>query len=163
MHKHHIIPRHEWKVRFGNLIGFNAPDNTVYLTIEQHAQAHLLLHELHGCEYDLIASQTLSGQIGKEEAYKRAVSIANTGNKYTLGLKRSEEQRLRHSVFMMGKTPWNKGKSGMYSEGYKQKISAGGMGNKNAEGLHHTEEWKKWKSLSMFGKKRGPYKKKAVI
>lgn len=93
-HKHHIIPRHEWKKRFENLNGFNASDNIVYLTTEQHAEAHKFLFELNQIPYDLIAFQTLSGQIGKEEATRRASSFANIGNK---------------NAAVKGRTPWNKG------------------------------------------------------
>jgi hypothetical protein len=69
---HHIIPRHEWKRRFGNFSGCNSPDNLVVLTTEQHAQAHLFLFELNRHPYDLIAYETISGRIGKDEATLRA-------------------------------------------------------------------------------------------
>lgn len=160
MHKHHVIPRHEWKVRFGNLDGFNASDNVVSLTVEQHAQAHLLLFELNHSEYDRIAYLALSKEIGKEETHKRAISVANTGNKYTLGLKRSEDQKRKHSEFMRGK---------QYTLGYKfgdefrRNVSVAMTGNTNGTGFKHTKEWKLAKSASMIGIKRGPYKKKAVI
>ena len=36
-HKHHIIPRHAG--------GSNDPDNSVYLTVEEHAEAHKKLYE----------------------------------------------------------------------------------------------------------------------
>lgn len=75
-HKHHIIPRHEWKQRFGNLVGFNALDNTVWLTIEQHTQAHQFLYELFGNEYDRIAFQALAGMIGREDAITHAQKVA---------------------------------------------------------------------------------------
>lgn len=78
-HKHHIIPRHEWMSRFGNLNGFNDVDNVVFLSTEQHAQVHGLLFELCGNEFDKIASECLGGQIGKEEAIKRASYIAHKG------------------------------------------------------------------------------------
>ena len=45
---HHIIPKHEWKARFGDLEGFDALDNLVNLTTEQHSQAHALLYEMIG-------------------------------------------------------------------------------------------------------------------
>jgi hypothetical protein len=98
MHKHHVIPRHEWKVRFGNLRGFNAPDNIVNLTIDQHTQAHQLLFELNHSEYDLYAAQALSRQIGKEEVHRRVAAYVNIGNSNRLGKG-------------LGLKPWNKGKT----------------------------------------------------
>ncbi len=74
-HKHHIIPRHEWKQRFGNLQGFNDPDNVVYLSTPQHAQAHQFLFELFSKEEDYIAWKGLSGAIGKDEAIRQAMSL----------------------------------------------------------------------------------------
>jgi len=44
-YEHHVIPRHEWKARFGNLEGVNAPENKVRLTREQHAHV-IRLNEL---------------------------------------------------------------------------------------------------------------------
>lgn len=99
---HHVIPRHEWKARFGNVRGLNAQDNLVNLTTEQHAQVHRLLVELNGCQYDNIAALTISKQIGSEEAQRRAASFANTGKKRALGVKRTAEQNAARSEFMLG-------------------------------------------------------------
>jgi hypothetical protein len=102
-HKHHIIPRHQWKKKFGNLKGFNTTDNVVWLTLEQHAQAHHLLWELDGSEFDKIAWRTLSGLIGHEEARIQAVKFANTG------LKRTDKQKKQISDAKRGQPTWNKG------------------------------------------------------
>lgn len=59
LHKHHIIPKHAG--------GTDRPDNLVYLTVEEHADAHRLLYEEHGRWQDYYAWQGLSGQIGKED------------------------------------------------------------------------------------------------
>lgn len=68
---HHIIPKHEWGVRFGNLRGFNAPDNMIDLSTAQHAQVHLhYFNEITHLEYDRIAGMAISGEIGKEEINK---------------------------------------------------------------------------------------------
>jgi|LULS01.1.fsa_nt_gb hypothetical protein len=58
-HKHHIIPRHAG--------GTDDPSNIIYLTIEEHAEAHRVLYEKYGRWQDELAWQGLSGQIGKEE------------------------------------------------------------------------------------------------
>lgn len=88
MAKHHIIPLHEWKRRINPKatrrdLNFNAPDNYVWLTTEQHAQVHQLLFELYQNEFDRIAYQTISGQIGKEEATRLAGIVAHTGTKHS--------------------------------------------------------------------------------
>ena len=99
---HHIIPKHEWKKRFGNLRGVNSSDNVVNLTAGQHVQAHQLLFELNGCAYDKLASDGLSGIIGKEEIIKRVVSIANKGKKRSLGVIHTVEQRQAQSLRQRG-------------------------------------------------------------
>lgn len=122
---HHIIPFHEWKRRINpkdkrTNKAFNAPDNVVELTLEQHIQAHELLFEINGSKLDHIATATMRGQIGKEEAIRLAGLVANVGkkrsvewkqhrsnlmkgNKNTIGKKISEKQKQEHSKFMMGK------------------------------------------------------------
>jgi hypothetical protein len=91
---HHIIPKHEWKTRFGNLRGFNAPDNLVNLHTEQHAQVHLhYFNEITHIEYDRIAGLAISKQIGKEEANRQAVSATQMGNKNHLGHRHNSDTR----------------------------------------------------------------------
>ncbi len=82
---HHIIPKHEWKARFGNLEGFNAPDNrSPELYNHQHAQVHLhYFAEITHLEYDRIAGLAISGQIGKEELFRQLSSVANSGRPHT--------------------------------------------------------------------------------
>ena len=48
--------------------GTDDPTNLIKLTIEEHAEAHRLLYELHGNKFDHIAYLVLSKQIGHEEA-----------------------------------------------------------------------------------------------
>lgn len=99
MHKHHIIPRHEWKERFGNLTGFNAVDNTVLLTIEQHAQCHKWLWEEYGRWQDEVAFKFLTNQITSAEAQKimgRQVGLLNAGRKRVFTQEHIEN--LRHSM-----------------------------------------------------------------
>lgn len=79
MQIHHIIPKHEWKIRFGSLDGFNGKDNKILLTVGQHAEAHRWLWEHNGSVLDKIAYLALSGQITNEEAIRRASSAANKG------------------------------------------------------------------------------------
>lgn len=74
---HHVIPRHEWKKRFGSLEGCNSSDNLVVLTTEQHAQAHQILWDLNGSEYDRLAALRIGGAIGHDEAIRQAQSHSN--------------------------------------------------------------------------------------
>ncbi len=67
MHKHHIIPKHEWKKRFDSLEGVNDADNLVDLSVEQHADAHRILFEEFGRWEDKLAWLSLSNQITSEE------------------------------------------------------------------------------------------------
>lgn len=59
-HKHHIVPRH--------MGGTDDPSNLIELTVEEHADAHRVLFETHGHEYDRIAWLALSGQMSMSEA-----------------------------------------------------------------------------------------------
>ena len=67
---HHIIPKHEWLERFGSLKGVNATDNTVNLTLSQHAEVHLILYELNGNENDLLAYNACVGILLKRKPLK---------------------------------------------------------------------------------------------
>lgn len=82
---HHIIPKHEWKARFGTLKGVNASDNlSPELYNEQHAQAHLFLYELNGNWKDYLAYKSLAKHIGKEEIRRelgRQMGLLNAGKK----------------------------------------------------------------------------------
>ena len=80
--KHHIIPFHEWKKRVDHKAtrsnrDYNASDNVVWLTAEQHAEVHKFLYELNGCEFDLIASKMIRGCLGKEQAIRSAQIHSN--------------------------------------------------------------------------------------
>jgi len=63
--RHHIIPRYEWKARFGHLKGVNALDNVVWLTVAQHAEVHLFLYELNHNDLDFQAYQACVGILQK--------------------------------------------------------------------------------------------------
>jgi len=149
MHKHHIIPRHEWKVRFGNLQGFNAPDNVVYLTIDQHSQAHQLLYEINKNIFDKIASECLSGQINKTEAQELA-RLQRVNEYFSDPIKKSEfKQKLR------GRIPWNKGLSGIRSyirtpETIRKLKISRSMQSPPTLGMKHTKESKdKMRSIAL--------------
>lgn len=105
---HHVIPRHEWKRRFGNLIGFDTQDNKVNLSHTNHTQLHQRMGE-EGSNLDEIAGRAMSGQIGREEAIRSAQSAANRGNKHFLGRHHTPEEaqrmieRSRGNKYCLGK------------------------------------------------------------
>ena len=80
-HIHHKIPKH--------MGGTDEEDNLEELTIEEHAEAHRKLYELHGHWQDYLA-----GLISKEELIKQMLSEAGKrGAKGQLGKKRGKYKR----------------------------------------------------------------------
>lgn len=65
-HKHHIIPKHEG--------GIDQPENIIYLSIEEHAEAHRLLYEKNGKIEDYLAWKGLAGIMSKEEIVQKLMS-----------------------------------------------------------------------------------------
>ena len=74
-HIHHIIPEY--------MGGTSDPSNLIELSVEDHAEAHRKLYELHGNWQDYCAWQALSGRIGKEEILRMKQGMANKGKKRT--------------------------------------------------------------------------------
>ena len=62
-----------------------------------------------------------NGQNNSESKYK--MSIKKLGNKYRVGIIVTDKTRKKISKSNKGKSPWNKGKIGIYSEETKRKIS----------------------------------------
>lgn len=75
-HKHHIIPKH--------MGGTDDESNLIELTVEEHAQAHKFLYELHGKKEDLCAYYMLSGR-NQDPGFVRM--------RASLGGKASQEKR----------------------------------------------------------------------
>ena len=144
-HKHHIIPRHAG--------GSNDPDNLVYLTVEEHAEAHKKLYEEYDRWEDNVAFKSLSGLIGKDEMWEEIYKNRKTwlGRKHTeetkkkisetkkrqerLGLTKAhnEEWRKNQSEKMMGHT---------VSEEQRKKVSDALKGiAKSEEHKHKTSEY----------------------
>lgn len=145
---HHIIPKHEWRVRFGNLDGVDAPDNlSPDLYNEQHAQVHKhYYNEITHMEYDRIAGLALAGTIGGEEAHKLACGTKEARTKMSnshIGKKRlpfTTEHVANMSAAQIGKR---------MSVESRNKNSIAKIGNNYALGRKHTEEAK----VKMLGRK----------
>lgn len=97
---HHIIPKHEWKKRFGNLKGINARDNQVNLSLENHEQIHRRYGE-EGSKFDRLAAAAMSGQIGKEEIIREACRLSG---KLSRGRLQTPETRRKKSEALTGKS-----------------------------------------------------------
>ena len=124
LHKHHIIPKHAG--------GTDDPSNLIYLTVEDHAEAHRSLFEHHGRWQDKLAWLALSGHVGKEEINRIKSS---EGAKLQW---QDEEHRKKISrkmkETMTGRDPWNKGKTDVYSEETVKAMSESAKGNTKRRG-----------------------------
>ena len=134
-HKHHIIPRHAG--------GSDDPSNIVELTIEEHALAHKKLFFIYSRWQDEVAYLTLSGQISKAEAIKRAIVEANLGRKDTEETRRKKSEAQKR---IGNRPPSMLGKK--MSEEQKRKIGLKSKGRK------HTEETKR--KIAQANKDRPP-------
>lgn len=102
-YRHHIIPFHEWKRRIDPKAtrsdkDFNAPDNLVWLTFEQHIQVHQLLYELNGSRFDLLAAKMLLGSIGREEGIEEARRLSVTGIPKSLQHRQKLKEARSHRI-----------------------------------------------------------------
>jgi len=138
---HHIIPKHEWKKRFGDLKGANAPDNLVDLYLHQHIEVHLRYGK-EGSLNDQRAYRALSGQVGKRELL-REISRAN-GKKM---IRHTTLARQKMSAAHMG----NKNRSGIpTSEKTKRSLSLALRGRKQSQ-EHVDAGSKTWKFIDPTG------------
>lgn len=134
MHKHHIIPKHEWMLRFGSLIGIDETDNIVHLTVEQHAEVHKNYWEHSGCIFDKIAWLTLSGQINNEEARRLSNILSQTGKPKSeevkakmRGRKFTDDHKRKLSLSHLGKS------TGPFTDERKEKIRISKLGKQHSE------------------------------
>jgi len=90
LHKHHIIPKHAG--------GTDDPSNLIYLTVEEHAEAHKKLWEEHGRWQDELAWKGLSKFITHDEAMIRSMK-PNLGKKFDAEHRRKISESLKgHSL-----------------------------------------------------------------
>ena len=170
-HKHHIIPKH--------MGGNDDANNIIELTVQEHAQAHKELFEMHGNWQDKIAWKALSGQIGKEEITKTVQRMTHLGKKRPKewcdnignskrGIKQSQESIEKRRAKLTGQTreftdEWkeniSKGKKGQipwikdkkHTKETKDKISKSKKGQNYNRGKIHSEQSRKNMSDAHIG------------
>ena len=131
LHQHHIIPRHAG--------GTDDPTNLVYLTIEEHANAHRALYEQYSRQEDYLAWKGLAGLIGKDEMWhaKCSLNSSRPGKLNTFyGMKHTEETKRIISEKRKGHSD-NKGIP--KSEEHKKKISERRKGEAKSYTFKHKD------------------------
>lgn len=144
LHKHHIIPKHAG--------GTDDPSNLIYLTVEEHAEAHRLLFEQHGCWQDELAWLALSGHIGKEEI-NRTKSSEGAKKQWQDSAHRQKISNIMKET-MTGREPWNKGKINVYSDNTRKSMSESAKGNTRRRGKVMSEESRRRMSISALNRKK---------
>ncbi len=134
-HKHHITPKHRWKVLYGSLEGCDDPTNIELLTVEEHAEVHRTLYEKYGRIEDKLAWLSLSSKIGKEEFHLLKSSIGGQNNKNKMKSK-AHKRKISKSIKVN------------HSKGIYDKISKSMKGNKNSRN-HSSLEYRKKQSEVM--------------
>lgn len=151
--KHHIIPR--------SLQGLDDDSNIVKLTAREHFVCHLLLTKMvTGHHQDLMkfaVGKFIQTAPGQQRAFTswEYKKIRETISQVRTGKKHSEETRKKMSDLRKGKTPWNKGVTGIiHSEESNKKRSATLTGRKRSdEFCQKVSEGKKGHKAGMTGKK----------
>lgn len=135
-HTHHIIPRHAG--------GTDDPSNLIELTIEEHAEAHRLLHEQHGRWQDLVAYRGLQGLITEEERMKIMYAARRGKGNYMFG--KSCKDFMTEEEINRWKANLSKaGKGKKKPEGFSKNLSKKNTGAGNP--MYGKNPWNKGKSL----------------
>lgn len=143
IHKHHIIPRH--------MGGTDDESNLIKLTADEHAEAHRLLYEQHGCWQDYLAWKGLAGLSSKEEIIqmmyeeRRGEKNPMYGKPCYHNMTEDQKQQWKTNISKSlkgkkksqewkdkmrwdgeynpnyGKIPWNKGKKGLQQKSLESK------------------------------------------
>jgi hypothetical protein len=144
-HKHHIIPKHAG--------GTDDPSNLIYLTVEEHAEAHKLLFEQCGRWQDKLAWKALSGVIGKEEIIKERQRMTHLGKpKSSESIRKTVETRKLNGSYTPSKETTEKRAAKLrgvsrkpFSDEWKHNISKSKKGlftgnNHHMFGKSHSKE-----------------------
>lgn len=166
IHRHHIIPLHEWKSRINPNATrwdgeFNSPDNVVFLTPEQHIECHKWLWENLSSEKDRLAYLVLEGSM-KIEEFRSKIAILNWKNRSRI---MSQEQRNKMSAILKGN---QRAKGNKFTPEQRQRVTLSRKGKKRGKYKPETkprktriitQEYKDNIRKALLGKKRGSYNK----
>lgn len=123
LHTHHIIPRFEWRILYGNTPDswwkYNLPNNKVQVTPEVHAALHLARFEKYGHKEDLMSHYFILSNLKHVHELSRQSSLANKGKQFALGSKRTPAQCAARSKAMTGKLRGPYKKQAEYSDSYR--------------------------------------------
>lgn len=159
-HKHHIIPKH--------MGGSDDASNLVDLTVDEHAEAHRLLWEQHGNEYDRIAWLSLTKQIDCAEARILSVIEWNknrtisdeTKQKMSQSLKKyysdPENRKKQSEATKEGMKDWWNGLSEEEREDWIERCKKRPEGWISPKGWNLSEETKQKMSKSKKGVRKPP-------
>lgn len=125
--RHHIVPK--------CLGGSNKKENIIYLTAQEHYNAHKLLYvENPDNKYLSYAWVCISKMTNSENH-----NIIITDDEFA---KLRELQSVEVREINKGKIPWNKGKTNIYSQETRKKMGEKNVGNKYSLGRKHSNEAK---------------------
>lgn len=125
--KHHIIPK-----SFG---GSNKKENLVSLTAREHFICHWLLTKMTTSENKakmMFALKSMQRETQDQHRYTTKIT-ARVYASLKGHLRHTKETKAKMSEMKQGYVPWNKGKTGIYSDETRKKISAAGKGRKHSE------------------------------
>jgi hypothetical protein len=151
--KHHIIPR--------SLNGTDDDSNIVKLTAREHFVCHLLLTKMVTGHYQDLMKFAVGKFVQRAPGQERLFTsweykkIRETISQVRTGKKHSDDTRRKMSDARKGKTPWNKGITGIvHSEESNKKRSVTMTGMKRSdEFCQKLSESKKGHKAGMTGKK----------
>ena len=133
LHKHHIIPKHAG--------GTDDPSNLIYLTVEEHAEAHKLLFEQYGRWQDELAWKGLLKLVTHDEAMIRSM-------KSNLGKTFDDEHRRKISESLKGHKVTESTRKKIANTRKERNIPPARLGAK------HTEEAKSLLSIHARNRKK---------
>lgn len=147
-HWHHIIPKHAG--------GTDDPSNLVYLTVEEHAEAHRVLWEQYQRPHDKLAWLMLSGKTTEAEAARIELAKFTMTKRWEDPVQReAQSRRMKGNTIGVGRqwTPSSETKQRI-SDTQKERYANGAIHNRR--GVPHTEETKQKIRDSKCGKPLSP-------
>lgn len=137
--------------------GTYTPENVVLLTVPEHAEAHHQLFLHYGRTADFVAWKTLSGQMGKEEAFLTILKSPERRAKISaahIGIRPTVESRNKMRKSQLGNSN-ALGHQYQHTPEARAKISAAMKGKKHSLGHKDSPETRAKKSAALIGNRYG--------